>query len=216
MTKGQFKVKFYSVPTQLEKHPQTAAVKLTLHREQHEVQNSESLHQATRCTSSALLERLAQHSRLLAPCSHRKWDTQHLEINRRTCALKQKYAVYNHPEAERSELTKIPFRSPEVRRTARSAGKPSDTLRSSWGKTTGRMRPHSAPLWFQIRARLHSWKHFLSGKAWRRCVKTHRWAAGRPGASAQPSDSKPYLRVVVVRIGSGRRTGGNLEPHTAH
>lgn len=143
-----------------------------------------------------------QDSCLLASSSHRKWDTQHLEINSRTCVLNQKHAMYYHPESERPELTKIPFRSPEVRRTARSAGKPSYTLRSRRGKTTGTMRPHSPPLWFQISARLHSWKHFLMGKTHR--VKTYHWAARQPGVSTQPSDSKPYLRLIVV---SARQCG---------
>lgn len=45
-----------------------------------------------------------------------------------------------------STLTRSPFHSPEVRRTALLGGRPFYTLHSDWGMTKERMQPHSPQL----------------------------------------------------------------------
>lgn len=99
----------------------------------------------------------------IAPSSHRKWDTQHLEIKEETlCYVRYrwKHTVRSHPPSEHPDLTKILFHSPEVRRTVPSGGKPSCTLRSSWGKTKERMRPRSPQLQFQMITLSQGWTRF--------------------------------------------------------
>ena len=109
------------------------------------------LHNSVMSVSSANL--LARLNQKCTPSSHRKWDTQHLGVNKRPCiTFNEMYTTYSQSYCVwTSKLTRSLFHSPEVQRRVLSGGKLSYTLHSGWDKTRGRRQPHSPQLeWWEM------------------------------------------------------------------